>query len=70
MGTGGAQVVTPIVNVKTENEQLNGTLAQVNETIGILYQQIANGINATVAIDGPQGLHKQYSRFLKLNNRP
>ena len=70
MGTGGAQVVTPVVNVKTENEQLNGTLAQVNETIGILYQQIANGINATVAIDGPQGLHKQYSRFLKLNNRP
>ena len=70
MGTGGAQVVTPIVNVKTENEQLNGTLAQVNETIGILYQQIASGINATVAIDGPQGLHKQYSRFLKLNNRP
>lgn len=70
MGTGGAQLVAPIVNVKTDNEELNGTLAHVNETIGILYQQIANGINATVAIDGPQGLHKQYSRFLKLNSRP
>lgn len=71
MGSSGtAQVVAPIVNVKTDNEELIGTLAQVNETIGILYQQVANGINATVAIDGPQGLHKQYSRFLKLNNRP
>ena len=68
--SGTAQVVAPIVNVKTDNEELIGTLAQVNETIGILYQQVANGINATVAIDGPQGLHKQYSRFLKLNNRP
>ncbi len=70
MGAGGsAQVVAPIVNVKTDNEQLNGTLQLVNESIGALNQQLLDGIHADVYIDGPQGLHRQYSRFLKLNER-
>ena len=70
MGAGGAaQIVTPIVNVQTDNEQLNGTLQLVNESIGALNQQLLDGIHADVVIDGPQGLHKQYGRFLKLNDR-
>ena len=70
VGAGGAaQIVTPIVNVQTDNEQLNGTLQLVNESIGALNQQLLDGIHADVYIDGPQGLHRQYSRFLKLNDR-
>ena len=63
------QLVTPIVNVQTDNDQLNGTLQLVNESIGTLNQQLLEGINATVVIDGPNGLDRQYKRYLKLNNR-
>lgn len=70
MGTGAAaQVVAPIVNVQTDSEQLNVTLQGVNEAIAMLNQQLTQGISATVAIDGPQGLHRQYSRYLKMNDR-
>ena len=69
LGTVNASVVAPIVNVQTDNEQLNGTLTKVNDAIGMLNQQLLDGINASVVIDGPQGLHKQYSRYLKLSNR-
>lgn len=70
MGAGGStQLVTPIVNVQTDNDQLNGTLQLVNESIGTLNQQLLEGINATVVIDGPNGLDRQYKRYLKLNNR-
>ena len=70
IGTGGsAQIVNPIVNVQANNEQLNNTLSQVNESIDMLNQQLLDGINATVAIDGPKGLHKQYTNYLKLINR-
>ena len=71
MGTGGAtQVVAPVVNVQApDNEQLNSTLEQVNDAVGQLNQQLLDGINAVVAIDGPQGLHRQYTRFLKMNDR-
>jgi len=70
MGAGGStQIVTPIVNVQTDNEQLNGTLQLVNESIGVLNQQLLDGINATVVIDGPNGLDRQYKRYQKLNNR-
>ena len=70
MGAGGStQLVTPIVNVQTDNDQLNGTLQLVNESIGALNQQLLEGINATVVIDGPNGLDRQYKRYQKLNNR-
>ena len=70
MGAGGStQLVTPIVNVKTDNEQLNGTLQQVSESISALNQQLLDGINAIVTIDGPNGLDRQYKRYQKLNNR-
>lgn len=69
MGWSATQVVAPIVNVQTDNEELSGTLHQVNESIESLNRQLLEGINATVAIDGPNGLHRQYSRYLKLNNR-
>lgn len=70
MGAGGStQLVTPIVNVQTDNDQLNGTLQLVNESIGTLNQQLFEGINATVVIDGPNGLDRQYKRYQKLNNR-
>lgn len=70
MGAGGStQLVTPIVNVQTDNDQLNGTLQLVNESIGTLNQQLLEGINATVVIDGPNGLDRQYKRYQKLNNR-
>lgn len=71
MGTGGAtQVVAPVVNVQApDNEQLNSTLEQVNDAVGQLNRQLFDGINAIVAIDGPQGLHRQYTRYLKMNDR-
>ena len=70
MGAGGStQLVTPIVNVQTDNDQLNGTLQLVSESIGALNQQLLEGINATVVIDGPNGLDRQYKRYQKLNNR-
>lgn len=70
MGAGGStQLVTPIVNVQTDNDQLNGTLQLVNESISALNQQLLEGINATVVIDGPNGLDRQYKRYQKLNNR-
>ena len=70
MGAGGStQIVTPIVNVRTDNEQLNGTLQLVNESIGALNQQLLDGINAIVTIDGPNGFDRQYKRYQKLNSR-
>lgn len=70
MGTGAAaQVIAPVVNVQTDSEQLNATLQGVNESIALLNEQLTLGISATVAIDGPQGLHRQYSRYLKMNDR-
>lgn len=69
MGGPAAQVVAPIVNIQNDNAELDGTLKKVDETIGNLSQQIADGINATVAIDGPNGFHRQYNRFLKMNKR-
>lgn len=65
----GANVVAPIVNVQTDNEELNKTLSNVNDSIAMLNMQLVEGINATVAIDGPKGLHRQYTNYKKMIER-
>lgn len=69
LGTGTSAVVAPVINVQTDNEQLNGALAIVSEGISNLNQILIQGIEATVAIDGPNGLDRQYTRYQKMKNR-
>ena len=46
LGTGNTAVVTPIINVQTDNEQLNGTLAKANNSIDRLSDILEDGIPA------------------------
>lgn len=48
--------------VRTESPETTATLRELKETLD-------RGIVATVTIDGPDGLHRQYTRYQQLNKR-
>ncbi len=68
LGQGGA-VVAPMVNVMTDNSQLQGTLDVVSETVGKLNERLSKPIRAVAAIDGPDGIDHQLKVFNKLKDR-
>lgn len=59
---GGSTAAPTVQVVPTEAPETTATLRELKETLD-------RGIVATVAIDGPEGLHRQYTRYQQLNKR-
>lgn len=58
MGAGGsAQVVAPIVNVQTDNEELRSAIEQQREATNLLLNRLEEPIEAQVVLTGPNGLN-------------
>ncbi len=75
VGTWAAPPATTTVNATTtsdttanaaQNAANEALLQNLTETLGTLAEKIEQGTLATVAIDGPNGLHKQYTRYKRL----
>lgn len=67
MGAGGSsQIVTPIVNVNTDNEELRDAVDGQREATQLLVQKLNEGIQAFAVIDGPNGLYQALKRFERL----
>lgn len=71
LNTGGNAIVSaPIVNVSTDNEELNNTIYALNDVIGKLNIILSNGsIRASVSIDGEDGVAYNLDRFNKMKGR-
>ena len=66
MGAGGTtQMITPIVNVQTDNEDLREAVDAHREATDRLLDRLKYPINAQVVLTGPDGLNAQQER---LNN--
>lgn len=63
---GPSQVVAPIVNVQTDNEDLQGTLELVRKTQDRLTRQLDDGIGVDFPIDGENGLYRRLRRYENL----
>ncbi len=66
MGTGGAAVVAPVVNVNNDNEQMGASLDNVSTSIDRLNEQLNGGIKSYVVITGPDGLDRKWSQYQKM----
>lgn len=65
-----AIVSAPIVNVNTDNEELNVTIDSLDNVIGKLNSILASGaIKASVSIDGQDGVAYNLERFNKMKSR-
>lgn len=71
MGAGGSsQVIAPIVNVHTDNEELREAVEAHREATELLLTRLQQPINAQVVLTGPDGLNAQQERLNKmLNNK-
>lgn len=66
---GGATVVSaPVVNVNTDNSEVNRTISALNDVVGRLNQQLSAGIRASVSIDGNDGVKHNLDLFNRLQN--
>lgn len=67
MGAGGStQVVTPIVNVQTDNEELREAVTANREATEMLVQKLDEGIESYTVMDGPNGLYHTLKRYERL----
>lgn len=67
MGAGGStQVVTPIVNVQTDNEELREAVTANREATEMLVQKLDEGIESYTVMDGPNGLYHSLKRYERL----
>ena len=67
MGAAGTtQMITPIVNVNTDNEELRDAVDGQREATQLLVQKLNEGIQAFAVIDGPNGLYQALKRFGRL----
>lgn len=67
LGTqGGTAVVSPVVNVQTDNAELNKAIGDVATVVDSLNAILAQGINAKVGLDGPDGFDAQYRKYQRL----
>lgn len=66
MGAGGNTMITPIVNVQTDSEELRDTLEQVRDTQDRLATQLENGIGVDVPIEGENGIYNRLRRYQDL----
>lgn len=65
-GTGGTAVVAPVVNVTTDNEELNKAISLTSEAVTDLNRILTEGIRAYSVIDGPDGSYQQTKRYERL----
>lgn len=67
MGAGGSsQIVTPIVNVQTDNEDLREAVDAHREATDRLLDRLKYPINAQVVLTGPDGLNAQQERLNRM----
>ena len=66
VGAGSTAVVAPVVNVNTDNEELNRVIGDVAAVVDSLNAILASGIKADVSIDGVNGLDAQYKKYKRL----
>lgn len=68
MGAGSSQIVTPIVNVQTDNEELRDAVEAHREATDRLLDRLQYPIDAQVVLTGPEGLNAKQdllNRMLK-----
>ena len=65
---GGAAVVAPVVNVQTDNSELQDTLAEARDVLDRLTVQLEQGIGVDIPIDGENGLYRRIKRYENLIN--
>lgn len=67
VGTGSApQVITPIVNVNTSNEELIAELVRVREVEDSLIARLQEPIDARVVLTGPDGLNAKQEELNRM----
>lgn len=67
LGTGDSTaVVAPVVNVQTDNAELNRAIGDVATVVDSLNTILSQGINAKVGLDGPDGFDAQYRKYKRL----
>jgi hypothetical protein len=67
MGAGGTtQMITPIVNVQTDNEDLREAVDAHREATDRLLDRLKYPINAQVVLTGPDGLNAQQERLNRM----
>lgn len=62
-------VTAPIVNVNTDNAELNNTIYSLNDVIGRLNVVLTAGIRASVSIDGVDGVAYNLNRYNQMKGR-
>ena len=65
----GSVVAAPIVNVTTDNAELNTTISALNEVLGTLNVVLSSGIRASVSIDGTDGVAYNLNRYNRMKGR-
>lgn len=65
----GSVVAAPIVNVTTDNAELNTTISALNEVLGTLNVVLSSGIRASVSIDGTDGVAYNLNRYNRIKGR-
>lgn len=65
----GSVVAAPIVNVTTDNAELNTTISALNEVLGTLNVVLSSGIRASVSIDGTDGVAYNLNRYDRMKGR-
>lgn len=66
VGGGSTQVVAPIVNVQTDNEQLREAVDAHREATERLLDRLDEGIESYTVIDGPKGLYQSLKKYENL----
>lgn len=66
MGGPAAAVVTPIVNVQTDNKEIRETMEASRVATEKLVKEIEDGIVAYPVIDGPKGLYRKLKTYERL----
>ena len=69
IGGGNSAVVTPIVNVNTDNPELLDAIERVNDNQDRLATQLEQGIGVDIPIDGDNGIYKKLKRYERLINK-
>lgn len=67
LGNGGT-MVTPIVNVNAENEEMRQSVESLKEAADGLRESVAEPLPCYVVMDGPNGLFSQLKHYEKLKN--
>ena len=65
-GGGNGQVIAPIVNVQTDNDDLRKAVEAHREATELLLLRLERPINAQVVLTGPDGLNEQQERLKRM----